>query len=218
VAPGTPIGRWRDAVVVAGTTDGCASFLATGAAQPGDGVTSLGTTLTLKLLSDRPVFDPASGVYSHRLGERWLAGGASNTGGGALLRFFSAERMRALEPLLDPVLPTGLRLHPLPKPGERFPVADPAMESRHEPRDPDDARFFQALLEGIADVEAQGYARLAELGAPALRSVRTVGGGAANAAWTAIRARRLGVRMAEPESVEAAYGTALLALPHVPSR
>jgi sugar (pentulose or hexulose) kinase len=215
VAPGTAIGRWRDAVVVAGTTDGCAAFLATGAHEPGDGVTSLGTTLTLKLLSDRPVFDPASGVYSHRLGERWLAGGASNTGGAALLRFFTAERMRALEPLLRPDEPTGLDLHPLPRPGERFPVNDPAMVSRDTPRDPDDARFFQALLEGIAAVEARGYARLAELGAPCLRSVRTVGGGAANRAWTAIRARRLGVPMPEPLSGEAAFGAALLALPQL---
>lgn len=215
VVPGTPIGRWRCATVVAGTTDGCAAFLATGAHEPGDGVTSLGTTLTLKLLSDRPVFAPDSGVYSHRLGDRWLAGGASNTGGAALLRFFTAEQMRALEPRLDPDRPTGLDLHPLPRPGERFPVVDPAMASRHEPRDPDDARFFQALLEGIAAVEARGYARLAELGAPPLRCVRTVGGGAANRAWTMIRARRLGVPLLEPLSGEAAFGAALLALPAV---
>ena len=38
------------------TTDGCASFLATGADQIGDAVSVLGTTLTVKLLSDRPVF------------------------------------------------------------------------------------------------------------------------------------------------------------------
>ena len=36
----------RDVVVVAGTTDGCASFLATGAATVGDGVTALGSSLT----------------------------------------------------------------------------------------------------------------------------------------------------------------------------
>ena len=83
-----------DAVVVAGTTDGCASFLATGADVPGDAVTALGTTLTLKLLSDVPIFSPEHGVYSHRLGERWLAGGASNSGGAALLRFFNARADR----------------------------------------------------------------------------------------------------------------------------
>ena len=199
------------AVVVAGTTDGCASFLATGADQPGDGVTALGTTLTLKLLSDRPVFDPAAGVYSHRLLGMWLAGGASNTGGAALLRFFSSDQMRAMEPSLDGTRPTGLDFWPLPTKGERFPVADPLMESRHEPRPSSDVAYFQALLEGIANVERIAYGRLAELGAPALRSVRTVGGGAANQAWTAIRGHKQGVPMLKPSSDQAAYGTALLA-------
>ena len=205
------LGFAEGAVVIAGTTDGCASFLATGADQPGDGVTALGTTLTLKLLSDRPVFDPTAGVYSHRLLGMWLAGGASNTGGAALLRFFSAERMADLEPELRPDVPTGLDFWPLPKKGERFPVADPERTSRHEPRPDDDGHFFQALLEGIANVEHRAYRRLAELGAPTLRSVRTVGGGAKNAAWSAIRARMLAVPMQQPRSVQAAYGTALLA-------
>ena len=35
----------------------------------------------------RPVFSPEHGVYSHRLGDRWLVGGASNSGGKALLRY-----------------------------------------------------------------------------------------------------------------------------------
>ena len=205
------LGFAANAVVVAGTTDGCASFLATGADQPGDGVTALGTTLTLKLLSDRPVFDPAAGVYSHRLLGMWLAGGASNTGGAALLRFFTADQMGLLEASLRPGQPTGLDFWPLPDKGERFPVADPERASRHEPRPDDDAQFFQALLEGIADVERRAYRRLAELGAPALRSVRSVGGGASNQAWSAIRARTLGVPMPVPASEQAAYGTALLA-------
>jgi sugar (pentulose or hexulose) kinase len=141
----------------------------------------------------------------------WLAGGASNTGGAALLRFFTSGQMRDLEPALDPTRPTGLDFWPLPTRGERFPVADPAMESRHEPRPESDVLFFQALLEGIARVEQRAYARLEELGAPRLRSVRTVGGGAANSGWTAIRERMLAVPMHKPTSEQAAYGTALLA-------
>ena len=90
------LGLPETAIICAGTTDGVASFIATRAAAPGDAVTSLGTTLVLKLLSDKPIFAPAQGVYSHRLGDRWLAGGASNTGGGALLAHFTAERMAAL--------------------------------------------------------------------------------------------------------------------------
>ena len=102
-----------DVTIVAGTTDGCAAFLASGAIEAGDGVTSLGTTLTLKLLSATPVFAPQYGIYSHRIGDQWLAGGASNTGGGVLRHFFSAEDMARLTPLLDPAVPTGLDYYPL---------------------------------------------------------------------------------------------------------
>ncbi len=222
VPPGRPLGPLdpdvaralglpATAQVIAGTTDGCASFLATGAEQVGEGVSALGSTLTIKLLSDRPVFAPEFGVYSHRLGERWLAGGASNSGGQALLRFFGTADIVRLTPALRPDQPTGFHWHPLPGIGERFPIADPAL--RFEPARPaDDARFLQGLLEGIADVEAEAYARLQALGAPALRSLRSVGGGAANEAWTRIRAARLGVPMLPPCSTEAAHGAALLAM------
>ena len=59
------------------------------------------------------------------------------------------------------------------------------------------------MLEGIADVEALVYRRLRELGAPTLKTVRTVGGGARNPAWTRIRARKLSAPLLEPVSGEA---------------
>lgn len=197
--------------VVAGTTDGCASFLATGASEPGDGVTALGTTLTVKLLSDRPIFAPDYGIYSHRILGQWLAGGASNSGGAALLEHFTPDQMAQLSRQIDPETDTGLDFYPLPAPGERFPIADPSLAPRINPRPDRDADFLQALFEGVAGVEALAFRRLAELGAPPLRSVRSVGGGAANPVWTRIRARRLNVDMPPPLSDEAAYGTALLA-------
>jgi len=196
----------------AGTTDGVAAFIATRASVPGDAVTSLGTTLVVKLLADRPVFAAEQGIYSHRLGERWLAGGASNTGGAALLAHFSAAELEAMTPRLKPSEPTGLDYYPLPKPGERFPIADPNLVPRVTPRPADDVTFFQGLLEGIAAVEAQAYRRLGELGAPALRRVITIGGGAKNDAWSAIRHRLLGVPVTVAEQTEASYGAALLAL------
>ncbi len=216
VEPGTPLGEVRQGPlkgsrVVAGTTDGCASFLATGASAPGDGVTALGTTLTIKLLSARPIFAPAHGIYSHRLMGAWLAGGASNSGGAALLRYFQADEIEALTPGLRPDAPLDLDWHPLPGTGERFPLADPAMT--FEPADiPEDrTRFLQALMEGIARVEALAYQKLQDLGGPPLGSVRTVGGGAKNEAWTRIRERHLAVPLLQPPSTDAAYGTALLA-------
>ena len=197
--------------IVSGTTDGCAAFLASGAKDDGDGVTSLGTTLTLKLLSATPVFSPAYGIYSHRIGDKWLAGGASNTGGGVLAQEFSKDEMVRLTEFVDPAHPPLLDYYPLPKTGERFPINDPLMQPRMIPRPASDSVYFQGLLEGIAAIEALGYQRLAELGASPLRSIRSAGGGAANEKWTDIRLRKLGVPALLPDSEHAAMGAARLA-------
>lgn len=223
VTPGAPVetidpamaktfGLSNEVVIVAGTTDGCAAFLATGADRPGDGVTSLGSTLTLKLLSDSPVFAAEYGIYSHRINGMWLAGGASNSGGKVLAHFFPGDEIAGLSAKIDSATETGLDFYPLLEPGERFPVMDPAYAPRLTPRPATDAEFLKAMLEGIADIEKQGYARLAELGAPQLRSIRTVGGGAANPAWTAIRQRDIGFPFLPAQSAEAAAGAARLAL------
>jgi sugar (pentulose or hexulose) kinase len=56
-------------MVCAGTTDSIAAFVAAGVSQPGEAVTSLGSTLAVKLLSQQRLDDAAYGVYSHKLGE-----------------------------------------------------------------------------------------------------------------------------------------------------
>ncbi|MEA3412211.1 MAG: FGGY-family carbohydrate kinase [Pseudomonadota bacterium] len=222
VPTGTPIGTLDpsvatmlrlplDVAVVAGTTDSIAGFLATGASDPGDAVTSLGSTLALKVLSPRPVFAPEYGVYSHRLGDRWLAGGASNSGGAVLARYFTRKELDTMTTRLEPNRPTGLSYYPLPSRGERFPFNDPAREPLLCPRPENRVVFFQAMLEGIAEIEAEGYRRLRTLGAPYPRRVLSVGGGAKNPAWNCIRARRLGIEVSTPEHTGAALGAALLA-------
>ena len=222
LSPGSALGRVtasatrlfglpRDAVVAAGTTDGCASFLATGADQPGDAVTALGSTTTLKLLADVPVFAPEFGIYSHRIHGHWLAGGASNAGGAVLARFFTPEQLKVLSKRIDPTKPSPCDFYPLPSPGERFPVNDPVLAPRLTPRPADDVAFLHGLLEGIARIEAQGYRRLAESGAPSVRRVLTVGGGATNPRWTAIRTRVLGIPVEVAVTTEAAQGAAILA-------
>ena len=200
-----------DTQVVAGTTDGVAAFLAAGAHEPGHGVTVLGSTLVLKLLSADPVFAPEFGVYSQRLGHRWLAGGASNSGGAVLRQYFDVEQMRAMTPQLDPEQWTDLDYYPLPRAGERFPVNDPEMAPRLEPLPGDSVTFFQGILEGIARIEAQGYALLEELGAPKVAAVWTTGGGSHNPAWQRLRERMLDIEIMPARSEFAAYGTALLA-------
>ena len=199
-------------MVRAGTTDSIAAFIASGASRPGEAVTSLGTTLVLKLLSENRVEDPASGVYSHRFGKLWLAGGASNSGSGVLRQFFSNAQLAALSEQIDPGKPSALDYYPLTKPGERFPVNDPGLAPRMAPRPDSDVIFLQGLLEGIARIEATGYKRLQELGASPPQRILTAGGGASNLIWQSIRQNALGLPVSPSFQTEAAYGTAMLAM------
>ncbi|HIO92031.1 MAG TPA: carbohydrate kinase [Leucothrix mucor] len=197
--------------VVTGTTDSIAAFIATGANKVGEAVTSLGSTLAIKMISDKPIFVPEFGIYSHRLGDDWLVGGASNSGGAVLLKYFTPQQLTEMTPLLKPDIPTSLNYYPLVKTGERFPYADPDKIAILTPRPKDDVQYFQAMLEGIAEIESQAYQRLAELGAPTLNTVYSVGGGSKNSAWTQIREQKLQLQMLVPQNTEAAYGAALLA-------
>ncbi len=198
--------------LVTGATDGCASFLATGAQDIGDCVTALGTTITMKILSDKPLFEPKYGIYSHRIGNRWLAGGASNSGGNVLANFFTNDQIASYSQQIDVNTSSKLNYYPLIKSGERFPHNDANWQPQLSPRPDSDIEFLQGLLEGMADIEALGYQRLQELGAPTPTSVRTVGGGAGNQQWTSIRQRKLGTSFAESLSTDAAVGVARLAL------
>jgi D-ribulokinase len=199
-------------LVCAGTTDSIAAFAAAGANQPGQAVTSLGSTLVLKLLSKQPVQNASQGVYSHRWGDLWLAGGASNTGGAVLRQFFSNAELQNLSEQIDPQIISKLDYYPLLKPGERFPINDPNLLPRLEPRPDRDQDFLQGMLTGMARIEAQGYQLLQELGADRLTQIYTAGGGAQNSTWQTIRQNLIGVPISPAFQQEAAYGAALLAL------
>lgn len=198
--------------VHAGTTDSIAAFLASGATIPGEAVTSLGSTMVLKLLSQTPVDNEQYGIYSHRLGNLWLVGGASNTGGAVLQQFFTPSELEQLSADIQVEQESPLDYYPLTQPGERFPLNNPQLMPRLEPRPADAVAFLHGLLESMARIEAKGYQLLQSLGATPLRYVHTAGGGAMNDAWTSIRARRLGVPVLRSSQTQAAYGSALLAL------
>jgi D-ribulokinase len=222
LAPGTPVGEVktdisrrlglpRDCLVCTGTTDSIAAFLASGAESPGEAVTSLGSSLVLKLLSRTRVDDVRYGIYSHRLGDLWLTGGASNTGGAVLRHFFSDAQLECLSCQINLDQESPLDYYPLLKAGDRFPINDPNLPPRLEPRPADSVEFLHGLLESIARIEAQGYQLLQQLGATELTRVYTAGGGAKNPAWTVIRERHLNVPVLPSNQTAAAYGTALLA-------
>jgi sugar (pentulose or hexulose) kinase len=75
-----------------------------------------------------------------------------------------------------------------------------------------DALYLQALLEGLTAIETRGWQRLRQLGAPPLRQVITLGGGARNPHWRQLRQRALGVPVFNRPGVSAALGMARLAL------
>jgi D-ribulokinase len=198
-------------LVKAGTTDSIAAFLASGVIQAGEAVTSLGSTLVLKLLSKKKIDDNRYGIYSHKLGNFWLTGGASNTGGAVLKYFFTTEELTQLSSQINPNLLTNLHYYPLLTKGDRFPINNPNLEPKITPRPDDNVIFLQGLLEGIADIEAKGYELLQQLGATPLTKVYTAGGGAKNDTWRYLREKRLKVDVKISPQTEAAYGSALLA-------
>ena len=222
VAPGTPLGTVlpsvsqelgvaTDCIVCAGTTDSIAAFIASDARTPGEAVTSLGSTLVIKLLSQTRVDDVRYGIYSHRWGDLWLVGGASNTGGVVLRHFFSDAELVSLSQQIDLTRSIDLDYYPLLTPGDRFPTNDPDLLPRLTPRPAQAIDFLYGLLTGIAKIEARGYELLSELGATPLSAVSTAGGGAKNPVWTQIRQQYLPVPIAISVHQDAAYGAALLA-------
>lgn len=223
LTPGTPISEVlpdiahklklnKNCLICAGTTDSIAAFLASGAKSPGEAVTSLGSTLVLKLLSHTRIDNSHYGIYSHRLGDLWLVGGASNTGGAVLKHFFNDAQLESISSQIDSNKESPLDYYPLLKPGDRFPINDPYLPAKLLPKPADPVEFLHGLLESMARIEARGYHLLQQLGATPITCVYTAGGGAKNPTWKNIRERHLQIPILTPIHTAAAYGTARLAM------
>lgn len=239
VCPGEPMGTVskkvaqslglsEECVVVGGTTDSNAAFFAAAGTSPafGTAVTSLGSTLAIKQLSQTYIEDAERGVYSHRFpnflepnSESWLVGGASNVGCAVLRKLsFSNDELDQLSAEIDPTSDSPLSYYPLTKVGERFPVADANKEPVLEPVPASRKEYLHGILQAISDIELQGFEVLTKLGAPPPSIIWTCGGGSRNSMWNKMREKRIASRFQESnikvqkaESTEASYGAALLA-------
>jgi sugar (pentulose or hexulose) kinase len=229
VASGTPVGCLLPALasslrlnphmlVVAGTTDGCASQFAAGVVDPGQWVSSLGTTLTIKGVSTHIVTDPRGRVYCHRHPEHgWLPGGASNTGGEAVTRRFPGANLAEYDERAQHFVPTSLLSYPLMRRGERFPFVAPDAQgftigdadSVEAPETA--ARSYASVLEGVAFIERLAYEVVAQLGAPVSGPLKAVGGAVRSTLWLRIRASVCNHTFVVPVVSEPAMGTAVLA-------
>eukprot|EP00547_Thalassionema_nitzschioides_P011624 CAMPEP_0194259770 /NCGR_PEP_ID=MMETSP0158-20130606/44351_1 /TAXON_ID=33649 /ORGANISM="Thalassionema nitzschioides, Strain L26-B" /LENGTH=480 /DNA_ID=CAMNT_0038999689 /DNA_START=32 /DNA_END=1474 /DNA_ORIENTATION=+ len=239
VSPGEPMGTVskkvaqslglsEDCVVVGGTTDSNAAFFAAAGTSPafGTAVTSLGSTLAIKQLSQTYIEDADRGVYSHRFpnflepdSESWLVGGASNVGCAILKKLsFNNEELDKLSAEIDPMSDSPFSYYPLTKVGERFPVADANKEPVLEPIPVSRKEYLHGLLQSISDIEREGFEVLTELGASPPSTIWTCGGGSRNSMWNKMRENRIASRfqgskimVQKAESTEASYGAALLA-------
>jgi D-ribulokinase len=228
VAPGTQIGTVSPNAaqatglpaglpLVAGATDGTAAFLASGAWQPGQYNTTLGTTLVFKGVSRQICRHPDGLIYCHKLpGGRWLPGAAGNVGADWIAALFPNADVRTMDSAAAGRLPNECLAYPLMRTGERFPFLAPDARGFFLPEDAEPADRYAACLQGVALVERLGYQVLDAAANGAGQGggggeVYSTGGGSRSDVWTQCRADATGRVIHRPACGESAFGTAVLA-------
>lgn len=220
VPSGTPIGNLSPSLVselglsesmrvVAGMTDGCASQIASGAVNPGEWNTTIGTTLVVKGVTMDEIKDPEGRLYNHRHPEGfWMPGGASNTGADWVTKEFS-ENLSELEHHALGLIPTGYMAYPLQQQGERFPFIAPEARG-FIPGDLSLALRFTANMEGVAYIERYAYEMIEQLSGEKVKAVFTAGGASNNDAWLIIRSNVLNLPIYKMKHATGAVGAAIL--------
>lgn len=221
VPSGTPIGTISSSLaeqfglsknmqVVAGMTDGCASQVASGAVNPGEWNTTIGTTLVVKGVTTKEIKDPEGRLYNHRHPEGfWMPGGASNTGADWVTKEFS-DHLPEMERQSLELIPTGLMAYPLQQEGERFPFIAPQARG-FLPEGLSPAQAFTANMEGVAYIERYAFEMIENLSGEKVKAVFTAGGGSKNNTWLTIRSNVLNLPIYKMKYVTGAVGAAILA-------
>jgi xylulokinase len=199
-------------LVVAGSTDGTASQLASGAVAPGAWNSTLGTTLVLKGVSDALLRDPQGRLYCHRHPDgHWLPGGASSTGADCLTVRFGRDDLARLNAGALSRSPTDMLIYPLIRKGERLPFMNPEAQGFVVGEPKDEVDYYAAHLEGIAYIERMCYEVVEQLGGAVGDEIHCAGGGSHSDAGLQIRADVLNKRLRVPMVPEGAMGAAILA-------
>jgi sugar (pentulose or hexulose) kinase len=238
VGPGTIIGLsgkdWQEETglpmgtkIVSGQTDGCAAQIGAGALSLGDWHSVIGTTLVLKGVSNKPIFDTTGSIYSHKAphDDLWLPGGASSVGAGIISKLLPNAN---LDQLNSEILQSWNNStekwtinYPLSKKGERFPILNSEFAGfsfqagKDEPLEVSNnlspAQVLGSVYIGVAAVEKFCFEMLAEKGASLSGRLSSSGGAIKSEAWNKIRSTMLNKEIVIPASVETALGSAILA-------
>jgi sugar (pentulose or hexulose) kinase len=210
VAPGSLLGRTSDGDIplYAGMTDGCTAQISVGATSMGSAVSTLGTTLVLKVVGDREIAGP--GFYSHLLpAGRWLGGAASNLGGISFEKYQSD--VKSWDQRAAAHGPASFAIYPLVGTGERFPVANKDMKSIATGTAQNEIDEYRAILEGIAFAERYAFEILESAGAQITGAIYSAGGGSRSAIWSEIRATVLNRPIATVKDSGSDLGAAMIA-------
>ncbi len=198
--------------VIAGASDGTASFLSTGAGKPGDWALTIGTTIVTRGVSKDLVRDPLGRMYCHRHPEGyWLPGGASNVGGEGLIKTFGADQIDALDQQARQHIPTSLVVYPLVRRGERMPFVSSAAEGFVLGDPANEAERFAGYLEGIAMMTAWSVWEASALGAADDGDYYLCGGAAKGQVLPMLLASIFNKPIHIVSEPDAAMGSALLA-------
>lgn len=196
--------------VTVGITDGCASQIASGAMNPGDWNTTIGTTMVIKGVTRNRIKDPLGRLYSHRHPTGfWMPGGASNTGADWVTGAFDQD-LAGLDEKAAGLIPTGLMAYPLRQKGERFPFIAPEATG-FEPPGLTMAQQFTANMEGVAYVERYAFEMIENLSGEKVQAVFTAGGGSNSRTWLAIRSNVMNLPVRKMKHGSGAVGAAILA-------
>jgi sugar (pentulose or hexulose) kinase len=200
----------EDVKITAGITDGCASQIASGAINPGEWNTTIGTTMVIKGVTENEVLDPLGRLYSHRHpAGYWMPGGASNTGADWVTNEFGDDLANLNVQALQ-LMPTHHIAYPLRQEGERFPFIAPQARG-FEPGELTRAERFTANMEGVAYLERYAYEMIEHLFGEKVNAVYTAGGASNSDAWLIIRSNVLNKPIYKMKHVSGAVGAAVLA-------
>jgi sugar (pentulose or hexulose) kinase len=196
--------------ITAGITDGCASQIASGAINPGDWNTTIGTTMVIKGVTQNEVLDPYGRLYSHRHpAGYWMPGGASNTGADWVTNEFGDDLVN-LNEMARQLIPTKYTAYPLQQEGERFPFIAPQARG-FEPEGLSKAERFTANMEGVAYIERYAYEMIEHLSGEKVNAIYTAGGASNSDTWLTIRSNVLNKPIYKMKHVSGAVGAAILA-------
>ena len=222
VAPGQEIGvisdqlkkRWSltgNCLLVSGATDSNAAFYASGAGKIGDWSTTIGTTLAVKGISSKKIFDKLGRIYCHLHPDgAWMPGGASNAGGEIIKTKFS-NKLNSIEKEISQAFVDPEVIYPSIRKGERLPFSDPSFVPFGQKENCSSHEYFLGCIEGLAFVEKMTYELLAQLGADVGTRIFATGGAVASRLALQIRADVLNKSILLPKYPNSAMGAAILA-------